>query len=210
MSFYGRMRWCFSCLIVFACGCTRPSALQSNTKSESPASADVREVREQKIGIDGLPEDFEARISSRWAESMESARSHFLQGDINRTLIELETAEAIKINSATRELRTQVTFDQTQRDAIRRGTCALEDGYYDEAIRFFEQANSFVPTQESENLLRRARCRAYVQSAMTQLVRGDRSRAIELLGEALWHHECGDARQLLNEISHQAASMPGQ
>lgn len=210
MSFNGLMRPFFGCLIVLACGCSQPSARQTSSKNEPPVFADVREVREQKIGIDGLPEDFETRLSRRWDEAMDSARTHFLLGDNDRAMYELEVAEAIKINSATRELRTQVTFDQTQRDAIRRGTCALEDGYYDEAIRFFEQANSFVPTQESENLLRRARCRAYVQSAMTQLVRGDRSRATELLGEALWHHECGDARQLLNEISHQAASMPDQ
>lgn len=210
MSFNGLMRPFFGCLIVLACGCSQPSARQTSSKNEPPVFADVREVREQKIGIDGLPEDFEARLSSRWNESMDLARKHFLHGDNDRAIKELETAEAIKINSASRELRVQIVNDQAQRDSIRRGTCAFNDGYYDEAIRCFEMANSAMPTRETEDLLRRAKCRAYVQSAMTQIVRGDRSRATELLGEALWYHECADVRQLLNEISQQAASMRGE
>ncbi|OWY69828.1 hypothetical protein B7486_19500 [cyanobacterium TDX16] len=141
---------------------------------------------------------------------MDLARKHFLLGDNNRAMCELDIAEAIKTNSATRELRVQIYNDQAQREAIRRGTFELEEGYYDEAIRFFEVANSVLPTKETERFLRHAKCRAFVQSAMTQIVRGDRSRATELLGEALWYHECSDARQLLNEISQPAASKPVQ
>jgi len=129
------------------------------------------------------------RIDVKYRKALELAREKLSKKEFEGAGIACSDAEAIKITSATRQLRKQILDAQRREDWIIRGQRALADADFAAAEKAFTSANEIEPSIEIEQKVRTARAARLIDEARQAIKTGDLLLAERNLKRSRWELE---------------------
>jgi len=129
------------------------------------------------------------RAGQDYREALQRAHDELAQGRFQSANLECEKAEAIRISSATRQLRKQILDGKRRADWMIRGERALHEGDPAAAEKAFASANEIAPSPETEKRIRTARAARLIQEAREAIAMGDLLTAERNLRRSRWELE---------------------
>ena len=168
---------------------------------------------EEKARAAGLdPSSSRARLEltlteKKYREALQRAHDELAQKRFQAASLECDKAEAIRVSSATRQLRRQILDAKKREDLMIRGARALQDDDPGAAEKAFASANEIEPSAETEKRIRMARAACLTQEPRAAIAKGDLLAAERNLRRSRWELEGSpwglpnpEAKQLLERM----------
>lgn len=130
-----------------------------------------------------------SRTEKKYRDALQRARDELAKKHFQAASLECDKTEAIKVSSATRQLRKQILDAKRRDDLMIRGERALHDGDPGAAEKAFASANEIEPSAETEKRIRTARAARLIQEARTAIAKGDLLAAERSLRRSRWELE---------------------
>lgn len=181
--------------------------MQELSKGNVPiVEADLEEYEKKAIEAGMDPQQLQDSVDQtkkdqKYEQSMKLAFTALRKEDFNGALASCAEAEAIRITTATRELRKRINDLRQRKDLVTRGDQAMVDRDFATAEAAYVQANQILASPDIEQKSRAARSYILIQEARQAVKEGELLLAEQKLKSSLWNAYTAEAKSMLDGMT---------